>query len=218
MNPMCALRMPLVFRQTVAISPFAYFRRSLSISIVKENNSNVIQVPPKLPIDILKGVGASKKPMILAPPVKAKATPVKQAQKSISKPATTSNWGGMKLNEALGKVKSQGPKLYAKLLIHNFSFTVTPKDTVITHRMRDVKVGDVLHLDQIREVGSKDYTVRGHPLLPEGSVSVKATVMEHTEGAKKRARMRRQRKGRRALRTIKPLITVLRIQDISINC
>lgn len=85
------------------------------------------------------------------------------------------------------------------------------------HRMKDVHVGDIVTFDRIREVGSKDYSVKGLPYLPPGHVTIKATVLEHTQGAKKRARMRKQRKGRRPLRTIKPLITVLRIQEINLH-
>lgn len=121
------------------------------------------------------------------------------------------------LRTALDKINSQYPKVYAKLLIHNFPFTVMRSDLLVTHRMRDVLVGDVIELDEVREVGSTDYKLCGLPLLPKGAVRVRAVIMEHTEGAKKRARMRRQRKGRRPMRTIKPLITTLRIQDIIID-
>ena len=121
------------------------------------------------------------------------------------------------LREALSKISSQHPNVYAKLLIHNFPFTVVRTDLLVTHRMRDVLVGDVIELDEVREVGSADYKLRGLPLLPKGAVRVRAVVMEHTEGAKKRARMRRQRKGRRPMRTIKPLITSLRIQDVLVD-
>lgn len=121
------------------------------------------------------------------------------------------------LRMALSRINSQYPNIYAKLLIHNFPFTVVRTDLLVTHRMRNVLVGDVVELDEVREVGSTDYKLRGLPLLPKGAVRVRAVVMEHTEGAKKRARMRRQRKGRRPMRTIKPLITTLRIQDIIID-
>lgn len=118
---------------------------------------------------------------------------------------------------ALAKIKKESPRLYAKLLIHNFPFTVTRSDLLTTHRMKDVKVGQVLRLTRIREIGSASYTLKGAPLLPEGSVEVVATVMEHTEGAKKKVMPHLQRKGPRPNKTIKPLVTVLRIQDIQIN-
>lgn len=119
--------------------------------------------------------------------------------------------------EALGKLGRQTPNLYAKLLIHNFPFTVTRNDLLKTHRMKDVQVGQVLRLDRIREIGSPDYTLKGAPLLPEGSVEVFATVMEHGRGARQVTMPHKQRKGPRPTKAISPLTTVLRIQDIRIN-
>lgn len=121
------------------------------------------------------------------------------------------------ISQALQKINTQNIKLYAKLLIHNFPFTVVPTDLIITHRIKDVQVGDTINLTRIMEVGSPDYKLRGLPVLPNGAVTVRATVMEHSEGAKKRAKMKKQRKGRRPLKTIKPHITTLRIQGIQID-
>lgn len=123
----------------------------------------------------------------------------------------------MPTSRALERIQSQYPNVYARLLIYNFPFTVVRSDLVVMHRIKGVQVGDIIELDRILEVGSKDYKLQGQPCLPAGSVKVRATVMEHTNGAKKRAKMRRQRKGRRPLLTIKPLVTTLRIQDIVID-
>ncbi|PJF20057.1 Aconitate hydratase [Paramicrosporidium saccamoebae] len=121
------------------------------------------------------------------------------------------------IRDALGRIQSQQPSVYAKLLIHNFPFSVVRTDFIVTHRMPDVQVGDVITLDEVREVGSARYKLRGLPLLPGGAVKVTATVMEHSNGLKQRARTRKQRKGRRAMRTIKPRTTTLRVQDIVID-
>lgn len=121
------------------------------------------------------------------------------------------------MRDALLKLESQRTKLYAKLLLHNFPYTVVPTDVIVTHRMPDVQVGDVLELDEIREVGSPDYKLCGRPVLPKGAARVEAVVLEHSHGHKVRARMRKQRKGRRPLRTIKPRITVLRVTGIKVD-
>lgn len=119
--------------------------------------------------------------------------------------------------DALNQIISQKSSVYAKLLIHNIPFTVHRSDLIVTHRMPKSNVGDVLSLNVIREIGSKDYKLAGTPILPQGVAEVRATVLEHTTGSKKRAKMRRQRKGRRPLKTIKPLVTLIRVQDIIIN-
>lgn len=118
---------------------------------------------------------------------------------------------------ALAKLKSQSPNMYAKILIHNFPFSVTRHDLITTHRIRDLQVGQIVTFGSIREIGSPSYILRGAPLLPEGSVQVVATVMEHGRGARKVSMPHRQRKGPRPTKAIKPATTVLRVQEIQIN-
>ncbi len=43
-------------------------------------------------------------------------------------------------------------------------------------RLNDVRVGDVLSLSEIHEVGSREYTLRGSPIIPSSHVAVEATV------------------------------------------
>jgi len=122
----------------------------------------------------------------------------------------------LKFLEVASKLRSEAPNLYAKILIHNFPFTVTRNDLVTTHRMKDLHVGQVVRLDRIREIGSSSFTLKGAPLLPNGSAEVIATVMEHGIGARKVKLPHRQRKGPRPTKAISPHMTVLRIQDIRI--
>jgi len=49
-------------------------------------------------------------------------------------------------------------------------------------RLNDITVGDVLELDSIHELGSREYTLRGVPHLPPDVVKITATVVEHTKG------------------------------------
>ncbi len=61
--------------------------------------------------------------------------------------------------------------------------TFSPRANLLTvPHLRDVNVGDVLVLDEIHELGSREYTLRGNPVIPPGSVKVEATVVEHTKG------------------------------------
>lgn len=123
----------------------------------------------------------------------------------------------MIFKEALQKLSSEAPNLYAKILIHNFPFTVTSRDLLTTHRIKDVKVGQVLRLGRIREIGSPSYTIKGAPLIPEGAAEVIATVVEHGRGARKLTLPHKQRKGPRPTKAISPCTTVLKIQYIQIN-
>lgn len=117
----------------------------------------------------------------------------------------------------LHKMAQQYPKIYAKVNIFNFPFTVARHDFIVMHRIKDVKVGDVLKLDRIRELGTADYTVKGRPWISPDLFEIEATVMEHGRGAKVIAKQPKQRKGHRRFVTNKPLTTTLRIRDIKIK-
>jgi large subunit ribosomal protein L21 len=60
--------------------------------------------------------------------------------------------------------------------------------------MRDVKVGDTIALTDIREIGSREYTLRGENVA-EAGVKVHATVVEHTKGAMEYIFKKKRRKG-----------------------
>lgn len=60
--------------------------------------------------------------------------------------------------------------------------------------MKDVKVGDVLKLDKVRELGSKDYSLKGTPYVPEHIFDINATVIEHTKSKLIRIVKKKRRK------------------------
>jgi len=83
-------------------------------------------------------------------------------------------------------------------------------------RIPDVKVGDVLTLDAIEELGSRDYTLRGSPTIPTSKVRVDATVVEHTKGPMEFIFKKKRRKGYRKTIQHKQPYTRLRIGRIEI--
>lgn len=60
---------------------------------------------------------------------------------------------------ALALLKTQ-PSHYIVTSLVGRTFVLHPRDVVTIPRLRDVQVGDVLELDRIHEVGSRDYTLR----------------------------------------------------------
>lgn len=117
----------------------------------------------------------------------------------------------------LTKLSEQYPNFYAKLNIFNFPFTVSRQDRIVLHRLKDVKVGDILKLDRIREIGSPDFTIKGSPWVNPEICHVEACVVEHGRGEKVKAKEPKKRKGHQRNVTIKPLTTTLLIRDIKIN-
>lgn len=63
------------------------------------------------------------------------------------------------VNEALSLLRSQ-PNHYVVASISGRTFVLSNSDLITLPRIRDVKLGDVLELDLVHEVGSRDYTLR----------------------------------------------------------
>lgn len=116
----------------------------------------------------------------------------------------------------LQKMSEEYPRLYAKVNIYNFPFTVSRQDRIVLHRLKDVKIGDILRLDRIREIGSPTFTIKGRPWVSPEYCSVEACVIEHGRGEKVKAKEPKKRKGHQKNLTIKPLTTTLLIRDIKL--
>ena len=117
----------------------------------------------------------------------------------------------------LQKISQEYPRIYAKVNIYNFPFTVNRQDRIVLHRLKDVKIGDILKLDRIREVGSPNFTIKGNPWVSPEYCKIEACVIENGRGAKVNAKEPKKRKGHQKNSTIKPLTTTLLIRDIKIT-
>ncbi|GLB41865.1 putative ribosomal prokaryotic L21 protein [Lyophyllum shimeji] len=118
-------------------------------------------------------------------------------------------------NSALELIRSQ-PSQYVVASFVGRKYILTPRDVLTVPRLRDVKVGDVLTLDEIHELGSRDYTLRGNPVIPPSRVKVDATVVEHTKGKMEFIFKKKRRKGYQKTIKHKQPYTRLRIGNIEI--
>ncbi|KAJ3772551.1 ribosomal protein L21-like protein [Lentinula raphanica] len=116
---------------------------------------------------------------------------------------------------ALDLIRSQ-PSQYVVASVVGTKYVLAPRDILTIPRLRDVKVGDVLALDEIHELGSREYTLRGNPTIPPTKVKVEATVVEHTKGAMEFIFKKKRRKGYQKTKKHKQTYTRLRIGDIEI--
>ncbi|KAJ7509730.1 ribosomal protein L21-like protein [Mycena galericulata] len=115
---------------------------------------------------------------------------------------------------ALALIRSQ-PSRYIVATLGGRKHLLAPRDLLTVPRIRDAKVGDVLALSAIHELGSREYTLRGNPLIPASSgVRVRATVVEHTKGAMEFIFKKKRRKGYQKLIQHKQPYTRLRIGEI----
>ncbi|KAJ9476020.1 54S ribosomal protein L49, mitochondrial [Pseudozyma hubeiensis] len=73
-------------------------------------------------------------------------------------------------SRALSLLKSQ-PSHYAIASITGRTYLVSKGDLVTVPRLKDVQVGDVLLLDKVHEIGSRDYTLRAQDTLNTRRIS-----------------------------------------------
>jgi large subunit ribosomal protein L21 len=83
-------------------------------------------------------------------------------------------------------------------------------------RLKDVRVGDIISLSQIHEIGSREYTLRGDQAIPTQRIRVQATVVEHTKGKMEVVFKKKRRKGYQKTIQNKHPYTRLRIGSIEI--
>ncbi|KAF8141737.1 ribosomal protein L21-like protein [Boletus edulis] len=92
-------------------------------------------------------------------------------------------------------------------------YILTPRDILTVPRLKDVCVGDVLHLRDLHEIGTREYTLRGDP-LPRNHIKVEATVIEQTKGKMEVVFKKKRRKGYQKTIKNKHPYTRLRIGPI----
>ncbi|KAJ2934018.1 hypothetical protein H1R20_g3065, partial [Candolleomyces eurysporus] len=117
---------------------------------------------------------------------------------------------------ALELIRSQ-PSQYVVASFVGKKYILTPRDVLTVPLLKDVQVGDVLKLDEIHELGSREYTLRGSPTIPASKVQVEATVVEHTKGSMEIKFKKKRRKGYQKTIKHKHPFTRLRIGDIVID-
>ncbi|RKP12895.1 ribosomal protein L21-like protein, partial [Piptocephalis cylindrospora] len=120
------------------------------------------------------------------------------------------------IKRALEHLRSQ-TRHYAVVELVGRPYLVTRNDIVILSRANDLRVGDTLRLDRIREVGSQDYTLKGSPLLDPSYCSVQATVIEHPSSSQITITKFKKRKNYHRRYLFKHRHTLLRISAINLS-
>ncbi|KAI7886834.1 hypothetical protein K492DRAFT_203089 [Lichtheimia hyalospora FSU 10163] len=156
-------------------------------------------------LSALKGLGALKN---LASRAVVPSTP-SLFVRSVQTDATSSQGLLTKLRDQL--------RYYAIAEIAGRPLLITKNDKVVVHRLKDVNVGDVIKLDRVRELGSKDYTIKGSPFVDEKYYDINATVIEHTKSKLIRIVKKKRRKNYKRTIEHKQTHTVLRINNLDIN-
>jgi len=89
-------------------------------------------------------------------------------------------------------------------------------DVIVTMKMKDLDLGDIIEVNQIREIGSKDYILQGNPFVHPNYISIKCVVIEHPVGPLTTHTWHRRR-GHSKTRKHQNHYTALRVSEISIK-
>ncbi|TFY72013.1 hypothetical protein EVG20_g997 [Dentipellis fragilis] len=147
-------------------------------------------------------------PDVAHPPLALRQCAARAVHTQADAPANATN--------ALALIRAQ-PSKYVIASVAGRKYLLTPRDLLTVPRLNDVRVGDVLSLQQIHEIGSREYTLRGNPDIPSDRVAVQATVVEHTKGKMEEIFKKKRRKGYERTIKHKQTYTRLRIGPIDIN-
>lgn len=108
-------------------------------------------------------------------------------------------------------------RYYAVAEIKNRPYLITKNDIIVLDRLKDVKLGDIIELNQIKELGSKDYSIQGQPYVSPEYFSIKATVIEQPKGKMVETFKKKRRKHFQRRYQFKPLHTLLRVSELEVK-
>ncbi|KAI1294261.1 hypothetical protein EDD11_008206 [Mortierella claussenii] len=108
-------------------------------------------------------------------------------------------------------------RYYAVAEIKSRPYLITKNDIIVLDRLKDVQLGDVIELNQIKELGSKDYAIQGQPYISPEYYSIKATVIEQPKGKIVETFKKKRRKHFQRRYHIKPLHTLLRVSELEVK-
>lgn len=109
-------------------------------------------------------------------------------------------------------------ELYAVCKIHNIPYMVTKGDKlVLPYRIRNHKVGDVLKLNKVTTIGSRNFTYNDDNGIPESAYELTATLAEITREPKYQVFKKKQRCRRLKTVDVEPFQTHLVINELKLT-
>jgi ribosomal protein L21 len=157
-----------------------------------------------------KKVGPDLIPALLSYCIKNIATP------SIPTTPPTSPTSTNNAESPINLLRNQ-LRYYAVAEIKNRPYLITKNDIIVLDRLKDVKLGDIIELNQIKELGSKDYSIQGQPYVSPEYFSIKATVIEQPKGKMIETFKKKRRKHFQRRYQFKPLHTLLRVSELEVK-
>lgn len=109
-------------------------------------------------------------------------------------------------------------ELYAICKIHNMPYMVSKGDRLILpYKMKNLQVGDVLKLNNVTSIGSRNFTFNDDNGIPELAFELTATLAEITREPKYQVYKKKQRCRRLKTVDVEPFQTHLVISELKVN-
>lgn len=141
---------------------------------------------------------------------------------------------------------AQHQGIYAKVIINGKPFTITPGDLLLTHRFRNTRIGDIIQLNKVYELGTENFVLRQNArylrqlenesekeeekeqvavrnelneriFLNPIYYNIQGTIVAHDRGDKVHRKIVKRRKKQLPSKNLKPHTTLLRIRCIEIK-
>lgn len=108
--------------------------------------------------------------------------------------------------------------LYAVCKIHNIPYMVTKGDKLILpYRIKNHEVGDVLKLNNVVTLGSRNFTYNDFNGIPEEAYELTATLAEITREPRYEVVRKKQRCRRKKTTVVEPFQTHLIINELKLK-
>lgn len=118
---------------------------------------------------------------------------------------------------ALAKVNAEERgQLYAFAELNGRIYDIQAGDLIVTDHIPEVKLGDVLRLDRISEIGGREYAIKGNPYVHPEYHQVRAVVVSVTK-SKPIVTLRHGRKYRNKRIETQMTNTLLRVFEIKLK-
>lgn len=108
-------------------------------------------------------------------------------------------------------------RLFAVVHLAGKQFKITAEDMILVQANMPANIGEKLVLEKILLVGSKDFTLVGHPLLSKDMIRIEATVIEKTLSHVLSYFRMKPREQFKRLQFFRKPYTILRINSISFH-
>ncbi|KAJ2741144.1 hypothetical protein GGI20_005388 [Coemansia sp. BCRC 34301] len=148
------------------------------------------------------------------PQISTRTLHTSQNVASLSATSTPAKWSDGSI-DLVNRLRDQ-QKYYATVVIKGRPFTVTRNDIIVMDRIKELELGDSLTLNQVTELGSRDYTIKGQPFIEPSLFRIEATVIEHPDGKLFTVTKKKRRTAHQKITYHRNRHTMLRVSAIDV--